>query len=46
MEKYQWDGNGVELGSLKNECEDELKKCFTKSILKKHQLQDKNDLTL
>jgi len=30
-EKYQWDGDGSELGSLKNECDDELK-----NYLKKH----------
>jgi hypothetical protein len=29
-QEFQWDGNGEELGSLKNECHDELKKILLK----------------
>lgn len=32
-EKYQWDGDGSELGCLKNECDDEIKKLIDKKVI-------------
>ena len=43
--KYQWDGCGKELGTLKNECEEKVEDSMTSLVRRIHKVSKENEIT-